>query len=222
MHSAVFATSPAAAAAILAGLPGAALARVSEAEVIDRDAHDNMQLFGRLPVLAAPPRQAAKAAGPDADAALAAAVAAAAAELKTAPLCLIGPGLTMLALKQALGAQGTLLGVDVFADGRLLQADAMAEQLLVLTRDAAPRLVLGVVGGQGFLLGRGNQQLSPAVLDRVAWPPLVLASAAKLAALPGGRLLVESGDEMLDRRLAGHVAVRTGPRQTMMMRIDAA
>jgi predicted polyphosphate/ATP-dependent NAD kinase len=222
MHSAVFAPSPASAAdsvaAVIGGLPGAVMA----AEVMDRNAAGQLQLFGMLPVLAAPRRQAAKAAGPDADAALVAAIAGAAARLRAAPLCLIGPGLTMLALKRALGAEGTLLGVDVFAHGRCVLADATEAQLLGLCREAPPLLVLGVVGGQGFLLGRGNRQLGPRVLEQVQWPPLVLASAAKLAALPGGRLLVDSGDELLDKQLAGHVAVRTGPRQTMMMRIDAA
>lgn len=222
MHSGVFAPSPATAAAILADLADSDHRATAEAEVIDRDADGHMHLYGRLPVLAGKARQAAKAAGPDADTALAGAVAAAAALVRAEPLCFIGPGLTMLALKRALGSEGTMLGVDVFAHGRPVLADATQAQLLDLAHTATPRLVLGVVGGQGYLLGRGNQQLGRAVLARAGWPPMVLASAAKLAALPGGRLLVDTGDEALDQHLAGHVQVRTGPRQSMMMRIDAA
>jgi predicted polyphosphate/ATP-dependent NAD kinase len=175
-----------------------------------------------LPALALPSLQAAKAARADADAALAGAIAEVNTMVSAAPLCLIGPGLTMHRLKMALAGKGTMLGVDVFAHGALLIEDATQAQLLAVTGDQQPLLVLGVVGGQGFLLGRGNQQLGPDVLARVQWPPIIIASAAKLAALPRPALLVDTGDAALDARLAGFVQVRTGPRQAMMMRIDAA
>jgi predicted polyphosphate/ATP-dependent NAD kinase len=193
---------------------------IVDAEVIDRDADGSIRLHGTVKVLAHPARQAAKAARADADAALSGAIAEVKAMVAAAPLCLIGPGLTMHRLKIALAGRGTLLGVDVFAHGELLVEDAAQAQLLALPGGAL--LVLGVVGGQGFLLGRGNQQLGPDVLAQVQWPPIIIASAAKLAALPRPALLVDTGDEALDARLAGFLQVRTGPRQAMMMRIDAA
>ncbi len=220
MHSSVFATSPGAAAAILADVAARGITGSALAEVLDRDADGHVRLFGQLPVLAAAPRQAAKAVGTDPDAALAGAIAEAAARARSAPLCIIGPGLTMNRLKLALAGAGTLLGCDVYAHGQLQLADAAAAQLRAVIGAGAPMLILGVVGGQGFLLGRGNQQLGPDVLARVQWPPLILASAAKLALLPA--LLVDTGDEALDTRLAGHVPVHTGRRQTMMMRVAAA
>lgn len=223
MHSGVFATSPAAAAAMLADIAAQATLTCVDAEVIDRDGDGSPRLFGMMRVPAMPGRQPAKAmARQGDDARLHGAIAAAAAELATVPLLVVGPGATMLALKQALGAAGTLLGVDVFADGTLVAADVDEGSLWQLCADAAPRLALGVIGGQGFLLGRGNQQISARVLAQTLLPPVVLASAAKLAALPGGRLLVDAGDEATDARLAGHVAVRTGRRQTMMMRVTPA
>ena len=222
MHSSVFATSPAAAAAMLADVARGRAGGMAWAEVLDRDEAGQMHLFGQLPVLAHADRQAAKAARSDPEEALAGAIAEVKALLAAAPLCLIGPGLTMHRLKTALAGRGTVLGVDVFAHGKLLVEDATQAQLLAVTRDQQPLLVLGVVGGQGFLLGRGNQQLGPDVLARVQWPPIIIASAAKLAALPRPALLVDTGDEALDARLAGFVQVRTGPRQAMMMRIDAA
>lgn len=222
MHSSVFATSPGAAAAMLADVARGHAGGRAWAEVLDRDEAGQMQLFGQLLVLAHPARQAAKAARADADAALAGAIAEVKAMVAAAPLCLIGPGLTMHRLKTALAGKGTLLGIDVFAHGELLIEDATQAQVLVVIEEQPPLLVLGVVGGQGFLLGRGNQQLGPDVLARVQWPPIIIASAAKLAALPRPALLVDTGDEALDARLAGFVQVRTGPRQAMMMRIDAA
>jgi predicted polyphosphate/ATP-dependent NAD kinase len=223
MHSGVFATSPAAAAGVLADAVRRPMGGIAMAEVLDRDAGGNIILFGQLPVLAAAPRQAAKAMRADPEAALAGALAELSALVRAAPLCLIGPGLTMHRLKTALAGKGTLLGVDVFAHGQLVLEDANAARLLAVTADApAPLLVLGVIGGQGFLLGRGNQQLAPPVLERVQWPPVIVASVAKLAALARPELLVDTGDERLDARLAGFAAVRTGARQTMMMRIVPA
>jgi len=220
MHSSVFATSPGAAAAMLRKAMCGPFVDTVDAEVIDRDADGTIRLHGTLPVLALPSRQAAKAARADADVALAGAIAEVAAMVRAAPQCLIGPGLTMHRLKMAQAGRGTVLGVDVFAHGELLFENATQAQLLALPGGAL--LVLGVVGGQGFLLGRGNQQLGPDVLARVQWPPIIIASAAKLAALPRPALLVDTGDAALDVRLAGFVQVRTGPRQAMMMRIDAA
>ncbi len=220
MHSSVFATSPGAAAAMLGKAMCGPLIDMVDAEVIDRDADGTIRLHGTVKVLSHPARQAAKAARADADAALAGAIAEDAAMVRAAPLCLIGPGLTMHRLKMALAGKGTMLGVDVFAHGALLIENATHAQLLALPGGAL--LLLGVVGGQGFLLGRGNQQLGPDVLARVQWPPIIIASAAKLAALPRPALLVDTGDAALDARLAGFVQVRTGPRQAMMMRIDAA
>ena len=222
MHSSVFATSPGAAAAMLGKAMCGPLIDIVDAEVIDRDADGSIRLHGTVKVLAHPARQAAKAARADADAALSGAIAEVKAMVAAAPLCLIGPGLTMHRLKIALAGRGTLLGVDVFAHGELLIEDATQAQVLVVIEEQPPLLVLGVVGGQGFLLGRGNQQLGPDVLAQVQWPPIIIASAAKLAALPRPALLVDTGDEALDARLAGFVQVRTGPRQAMMMRIDAA
>lgn len=223
MHSGVFATSPAAVAATLRHLAAGGQLATTPAEVVDRDESGAPRLYGTLIVPAEAPRQPAKAIAAAApDAALGAAVARAARELADTELALIGPGMTMFALKTALTGKGSLLGIDIVARGVLAAADADEATLWDLVQGRTPRLLLGVIGGQGFLLGRGNQQLSPRVLARTLWPPEILASAAKLVALPGGRLLVDTGDEALDRRLAGHVAVRTGPRVSMMMRIDAA
>ncbi len=221
MHSSLFATSPGAAAAMLGRAMGGPLIGSVDAEVIDRDAAGDLKLYGTLKALAHPARQAAKAARADPDAALAGAIAEVAALVRAAPLCLIGPGLTMHRLKLALAGSGTLLGIDVYAHGSPVIEDATQAQLLAIDGDQPPLLVLGVVGGQGFLLGRGNQQLGPEVLARLAWPPVIIASAAKLAALPRPELLVDSGDAGLDARLAGHVQVRTGARQAMMMQIVA-
>ncbi len=84
------------------------------------------------------------------------------------------------------------------------------------------RLVLGVTGQQGFLLGRGNQQIDAVTYPRAraATGLIVLATEDKLAALSQPRLLVDTGDPALGR---GTGRVHPGPNRRgreMMMRID--
>lgn len=225
MHSAVFATSPSSAGAAISELVEGGKLVSGPAEVIDRDPIDGTpRLYGLLQSLQFARRQVAKASSPAAcDAQLLAEARTVAGELRRSPLAMIGPGATMLAVKDALGAGGTLIGVDAYAYGELVAADADAAALIALCRDRPPRIVLGVVGGQGFLLGRGNQQLSAGVV-RLAGPSglTVLAASDKLAVFAGGALLVDSGDPVLDQMLAGYIPVRTGPRRTTMMRVDPA
>jgi Uncharacterized conserved protein len=83
--------------------------------------------------------------------------------------------------------------------------------------------VVTVIGGQGFLLGRGNQQLSPAVIAALGPDPLlVVATEQKLIDLSGRPLLVDTGDPSLDARLAGHVRVTTGPASSSIYPVSAA
>ena len=80
---------------------------------------------------------------------------------------LIGPGTTTGAVLALLGLEKTLLGVDVVRAGACLLADADERALLELLESEDAGIVVTPVGGQGFLFGRGNQQLSAAVLEKV-------------------------------------------------------
>ncbi|WP_063780955.1 ATP-NAD kinase family protein [Nonomuraea sp. SBT364] len=134
----------------------------------------------------------------------------------------LGPGATTRAVGREHGVATTLLGVDVVEDGRLIAADVPEAALFDLVRPGKTVVVLSVIGGQGFVLGRGNQQISPRVLRAARAPLLVLATQRKLAALRGRPLLADSGDEDLDRRLSGHVQVITGHRESTIYRLRAA
>jgi predicted polyphosphate/ATP-dependent NAD kinase len=131
-------------------------------------------------------------------------------------LYLLGPGGTTMEIGRQLGVSKTPLGVDAIRGGALVLADASEAQLLALLDTAADagtpaKAVVTVIGGQGFLLGRGNQQLSAAVLRRLGPDPLlVVATEQKLTDLGGRPLLVDTGDPDLDQRLAGYIRVTTG------------
>jgi predicted polyphosphate/ATP-dependent NAD kinase len=124
---------------------------------------------------------------------------------------LIGPGTTTGILLAQLGIEKTLLGVDVVRGSDRLIADADERALieLLLTQDAG--IVVTPVGGQGFLFGRGNQQLSSSVIEKVKSDRIVVVSTeAKIARLAGAPLRVDTGDPALDSRLSGYSRVTVG------------
>jgi predicted polyphosphate/ATP-dependent NAD kinase len=92
--------------------------------------------------------------------------------------------------------------------------DVGESQLRSATAGRRMNIILTPTGGQGFLLGRGNQQLSPTLLRQAGRDQLlVVAPAAKLAGLRGSPLRVDTGDPALDATLAGPIAVITGYRE---------
>lgn len=223
MHSGVFATSPEAAADV-ARRYLAAPARVGTAlaEVVDvRDGAPALLAAACVPA-GGPAVQNAKGGARTEDAAqLALLGREVAAEMEPHRLYLLGPGTTVAHVNAALGLPATLLGVDAVVDGRLVGSDLAEAQIQeLLGRYADVTLVLGVVGGQGFLLGRGNQQLSAAVVEAIGPERLViLAAASKIAAMDPPVLRVDLGDAAPAALLSGYHRVRTAPGRSTVLRI---
>ena len=228
MHSAVFTHHPRD-AGILAvrALKNDALA-LRDAEVLDLDeeAYRNgdvaPRLYGYLRVPATPRHiQNRKAPSPATEAAQIDAIAADVVE-QMRPDCLyvLGPGTTTRAIAARLGVAKTLVGVDVVQDGALIARDISEAELTRLVGISDARIVVSPIGGQGFLFGRGNQQLSPAVIRAVGLANIVVvATAEKLSTLGGEPLRVDSGDPELDTRLAGHVRIVTGYHERAVYRV---
>jgi predicted polyphosphate/ATP-dependent NAD kinase len=231
MHSGVFAATPDAAGAAASAYlrhPGPAALREAEIADVDEDAARHDRVAARLYGSALVPRQPSLMLGAktpsttSADAALDALCARLAATLPRGRLTLLGPGTTTGRVLSHLGLRGTLLGVDAVRDGELLGVDLDEEGILALLDDAHDALLLsGVVGGQGSLFGRGNQQLSPRVLRRLGRDRIqVVAAADKLLHLTPPRLRVDTGDDALDAELCGYVRVHVGPGRTIVMKIS--
>lgn len=230
MYSPVFAVSPRAAGAIaadwidLGGLP------TDEREVLDIDeaamrrARVDPTLYGMLRVPYRSGRtQARKAPTPVTEAAaVEAAARGAVARMLPGVRYLLGPGGTTAEIARQLGVEGSPLGVDVVLDGTIVVCGASEQELLAEIAEGPAQAVVTVIGGQGFLLGRGNQQLSAAVLRALGDDPLlVVAPEQKLIDLHGRPLLVDTGDPELDARLAGHMRIVTGSGTSSLYAVSA-
>ena len=124
----------------------------------------------------------------------------------------LGPGTTVQAIASRLGLEKTLLGIDAVRQGKLI-ATNLDEQSLrsLLSRPAEVQLVLSPLGAQGFVLGRGNLELSPAIVRQIGIENIVIvATPAKLARTPVLRF--DTGDSGLDDELAqaGYLRVIVG------------
>lgn len=131
----------------------------------------------------------------------------------------LGPGSTVAAIKSELGIEPTLLGFDVVKGASLIASDADARTLEQLV-DESTIVVLSFTGGQGFLIGRGNQQLSPAVLQRLPRDNLwIVATRTKLDALGGEPLRVDTSDAGLDTRFFGVYPIIVGDDDVLLHRV---
>jgi predicted polyphosphate/ATP-dependent NAD kinase len=230
MHSAVFATTAANAGEIAATYlqQGEMQVRLRDAEVmdIDEEAVRRGRVSARLHGYLRSPYerrrvQNAKAGAPADDAQLEALCVAIARRMDQGRLYIVGPGTTTQRVLAHAGLDGTLLGVDVVQDGAVVARDADEKDLVALLDGRPATLILGVVGGQGFLLGRGNQQIGPEVVRCVGRENiLVLATTTKILSLPEPNLFVDTGDEEVDRGLAGFIRVHTGPGRSLLCRVS--
>ncbi len=117
-------------------------------------------------------------------------------------LFLLGPGSTLEHVGKRLGIDKSVLGVDAVLGGKLLGKDLNEAGILgLLDRHPGVKLVVSPIGAQGFVLGRGNLQVSPAVIRRIGVPNVIVVSTpSKLNATP--ILRVDTGDAELDREFA--------------------
>ena len=232
MHSGVFATGPASAGR-LAGdyVRDGSNVELRDVEImdIDEDAQRRNRLTARLfgyaraPYLRQRVQHAKTVAHGSSEAELDALAHEISGAMKSDVLYIVGPGSTAKRLLDHLGLEGTLLGVDAVMNRDLVARDASEAELLALLNGHPAEIVTGIIGGQGFVFGRGNQQISAEVIRLTGRGNItIMAGGDKLVALGTDRLLIDTGDAALDAELAGFVQVQTAPGQSMMLRLVPA
>jgi predicted polyphosphate/ATP-dependent NAD kinase len=133
---------------------------------------------------------------------------------------ILGPGSLPFQIAARLGLEKTLLGVDVVTLEQVVALDVGESQLEALFDVQVPRIVVTPIGGQGFLFGRGNQQIGPGLLRRAGKENLVVVSLpAKIHALRSRPLLLDTGDAELDAWLSGYLEVITGYHERIIYRV---
>jgi predicted polyphosphate/ATP-dependent NAD kinase len=234
MHSGVFAVSPEAAADLALGFLEDSL-RTRETEVVDvdEDAYRHGRLETRLYGTARTPhapamvqeRKQVYASGDEEEHKRE--IALFAGEfMRDGSAYILGAGTTTAAIAKLLGVQKTLLGVDVIRDGEILLRDASERDLLDLLDSlegagVGAKIIVSPIGAQGFVLGRGSQQISAEVLRRVGVENLiVVATPHKLWETK--HLLVDTGDAELDRAISGRRQVVVGYRLAQLKEVKAA
>ncbi|MEH6584166.1 MAG: ATP-NAD kinase family protein [Halioglobus sp.] len=231
MHSGIFAVSPEAAGELLVelsrgGLVGLALQEVRDIdEEAFRKGSVRSRFYGEMLVPGEGRYlQHTKVGGRESPELVATDIAAwVAEEMLDDCTYLIGPGSTTAAIMDELQLPNTLLGVDVIRDGERLLADATEDGLLdILSKTAGPaKIVLTVIGGQGHVFGRGNQQFSAAVIRAVGRENIIIVAAkSKIAALDERPLLVDTNDTELDRELSGFWPIITGYQDQILYRLS--
>jgi len=129
-------------------------------------------------------------------------------------LFIIGSGSTTAFLMEELSLDNTLLGVDAVQEQQLIKNDITEPELWdLLNNDNSEdkKLVITLIGGQGHIFGRGNQQLSPRIIRLIGKENIIIiATKAKLMALDARPLIADTGDNELDKVLSGFMPVTTG------------
>ena len=233
IHSAVYATTPAAAGDVAALYlhERPAGVRLREGEVMDideeafRENRVSAHLYGYMTVpYARGLTQSAKAGGvAGEERALNDIATEVIAGMHPGALYILGPGTTTRTIMERLDLPKTLLGVDAVRDGALAGSDLSESDLLELAAGAPETfIVVTVIGGQGHIFGRGNQQISPAVLRRAGSDHvIVIATQTKLLSLEGRPLLVDTGDPALDEQLSGYAKVVSALGERTMYKVGA-
>ena len=227
IHSGVYGITPHASGMVIKLLLDGELVSLMSADVMDideaafRQGTVRARRFGEMLVPEEPRYiQAVKMGGKEVDELVLSDIAAEAIEQMEDELCIMGSGSTVAAVMAELGLDNTLLGVDLIEQQALIASDLSASELLELTQNRACKLVITLIGGQGHILGRGNQQLSPALIRHVGKENIIiLATKTKLKALEGRPLIVDSGDPELDSELCGYYKVVTGYHDYVMYQV---
>jgi predicted polyphosphate/ATP-dependent NAD kinase len=231
IHSGVYAVSPAAGGELAAKYLREEVNSVQQAEVmdIDEEAFRENRLSARLYGYLRVPReeaymQGSKEASPiNEEENLKAIAADLVDDMEPDIFYILGPGSTISCVAEHIGIEKTLLGVDVVKDMKIIALDTNETQLLKLIKGRKAKIIVTVIGGQGFVFGRGNQQISSTVIHAVGKENIiVVATPAKLAMLHGRPLLIDTGDSKLDEELTGYTRIITDYGRRVVYRIKAS
>lgn len=226
MHSSVFALTPSDAAHLVQSFLATGALRDAEVMDVDEDDFRDGVVCSTLFGLARVPDDSAHAqptkssySGGDAEAEAEELAMFVAEVMREGTVYLLGPGSTTAHVARAIGQDKTPLGVDAYLDGKVIGLDLSEQDILrLLPEYDVVNIVVTPIGSQGFILGRGNQQMSQKVVRSVGVDNImVIATPTKVRDTP--ILRVDTGDSVLDSEMKRPVKVLTGYRRRKLMRV---
>ena len=117
---------------------------------------------------------------------------------------LIGPGTTTKAITDFLHQKKTVLGVDLLINKEIVAQDLNEQQILEHIGGKNVKIIVSLIGGQGFLFGRGNLQFTPNVLRKIGSKNIIIISTKfKLQSVPNQILRLDTRDVELDKEMKG-------------------
>ncbi|GLX84783.1 ATP-NAD kinase [Thalassotalea loyana] len=225
IHSGVYAVTPKAAGRVIEKMVTNELVTLTDADVMDIDEslfREGVVKAKRYGEMSVPCElryvQAVKSGGKESDELVLQDIAADVINQMEEQLYVIGSGSTTAFLMEELGLDNTLLGVDLVQEQALIASDITEPQLWQVLEnyddqdgEQPVKLVITLIGGQGHIFGRGNQQLSPRIIRKIGKENIiVIATKTKLAALEQRPLIADTGDQTLDQELSGLMKITTG------------
>jgi len=140
-------------------------------------------------------------------------------EMQDEVVYVISAGTTTRTIGDLLDQKKTLLGVDIFVNKKIVAKDVNEQQILQVIEGKKTKIIVTPIGGQGFVFGRGNQQISPKVIRKVGKENIiVIATENKMKHLR--RLKVDTGDPELDAEFAGTIKVVTDYKIEKVVKIE--
>jgi len=134
---------------------------------------------------------------------------------------IMGPGTTVKTVTDLLEVKKTILGVDIYHRGSIYN-DVNETQILQLVDDFNKTwIIVSPIGHQGMLFGRGNQQISPGIIERVGRDHIfVISTLSKLKGIDGETLKVDTGDTLVDELLRGYIRVITDYNEIRLVHVE--
>ena len=228
IHSAIYANHPRSAGEVALKYLKGEIKAIREAEVmdIDEEAFRKGQVTAKLYGYMKVPYerqlvQSLKAGRPEQEEAAQDAVAdRIIAEMEPDVYYIIGSGTSTRPIMEKLGLPNTLLGIDIVKNKELVASDVGEKDILRIIDGKKAKIIVTIIGGQGYIFGRGNQQLSGEVIKRVGKENIrIIATKGKIVSLGGQPILVDTGDDEVNKIFNGYMRVLTSYNEEIMYRV---
>jgi len=142
-------------------------------------------------------------------------------ELEDDVYYLIGPGTTTKAITNKLKQDKTVLGVDLLLNKQIGAYDLNEQQILSYIEGNKTKIIVSLIGRQGFLFGRGNLQFTPRILKKVgAINIIIISTKFKLQNIPNQILRLDTRDPKMDEEMKGLYKIITDYDEIRICRVE--